>query len=166
MTRDEMIEAILEHNIELCQADSVFNDDLIHDLLSYGCKGLEHMTLDELEAELKQCQYEGDATSPYKLDEMPDDIEATVGLYFEDEWQNAETKRDVMQYMGKELIRLGIDDKGATANAIEKLEETGAFNEVSYFDYIEGLLNDANYYTYNSDNWFEIYEGYEGGDDE
>jgi hypothetical protein len=60
MTRDEMITQILEYNIELCQDNSVFNDDLIHDLLSYGCKGLEHMTLDELEAELKQCQYEGD----------------------------------------------------------------------------------------------------------
>jgi hypothetical protein len=105
-----------------------------------------------------------DETSKYKLDEMPEDIEATVGLYFEDEWQEEETKRDVMQYMGKELIRLGIDDGGATAKAIDQLEETGAFNEIDYFDYIERLLNDAGYYTYNSDNWFEIYEGYEGGE--
>lgn len=106
-----------------------------------------------------------DETSKYKLDEMPEDIEATVGLYFEDEWQDAETKRDVMQYMGKELIRLGIDDGGATASAIDKLEDTGAFNEIDYFDYIERLLNDAGYYTYNSDNWFEIYEGYKGGNE-
>ena len=55
MTREQMIEAILEYNIELCQDNSVFNDEFIHDLLSYGCKGLEHMTLDELETELKQC---------------------------------------------------------------------------------------------------------------
>lgn len=162
MTRDEMIEQILEYNIELCQDNNVFNDEFIHDLLSYGHKGLENMTLDELEAELKQCTV--DDASPYKLDEMPDDEEATVGLYFEDEWHNEETKRDVMQYMAMELNRLGIDDGGATANAIDKLEETGAFNEVSYFDYIEGLLNDAGYYTYNSDNWFEIYENYEGGE--
>lgn len=164
MTREEMIGQILRYNLELCQNDSVFNDVFIFELLSYGHKGLENMTLDELEAELKQCEYVGDDASPYKLDEMPDDEEATVGLYFEDEWQNAETKRDVMQYMGKELTRLGIDDKGATANAIEQLKKEDRFNEVSYFDYIEGLLNDAGYYTYNSDNWFEIYENYEGGE--
>jgi hypothetical protein len=155
---------IFEYNLEGCKSDTSFNDEFIYHLLMHGHKGLMNMTLDELEAELKQCQYEGDDTSPYKLDEMPDNIEATVGLYFEDEWQHAETKRDVMQYMGRELIRLGIDDGGATANAIDKLEETGAFQEIDYFDYIEGLLNDAGYYTYNSDNWFEIYENYEGGE--
>ncbi len=58
LSKDEMIEAILEHNIELCQNDSVFNDELIHDLLSYGTKGLENMTLDELKAELKQCTFD------------------------------------------------------------------------------------------------------------
>jgi hypothetical protein len=57
LSKDEMIEAILEHNIELCQNDSVFNDELIHDLLSYGHKGLENMTIDELKAELKQCTF-------------------------------------------------------------------------------------------------------------
>lgn len=55
MTRDEMITQILEYNIELCQDNSVFNDEFIFDLLSYGHKGLENMTLDELETELKQC---------------------------------------------------------------------------------------------------------------
>jgi hypothetical protein len=97
---------------------------------------------------------------------MPDNEEGTISLYFEDEWQHAETKRNVMQYFNRELIRLGIDDKGATANAIDTLEDTGAFQEWDYFDYIEGLLNDAGYYTYNSDNWFEIYENYEGDSDD
>jgi hypothetical protein len=53
MTREQMIEAILEYNIELCQGNSVFNDEFIYDLLSYGTKGLEHMTLDELKIELE-----------------------------------------------------------------------------------------------------------------
>lgn len=60
MTREQMIEQILEYNIALCQDNSVFNDEFIHDLLRYGHKGLENMTLNELDAELKQCQYEGD----------------------------------------------------------------------------------------------------------
>lgn len=53
MTREQMIEAILEYNIELCQDNSVFNDEFIYDLLSYGHKGLENMTLDELKIELE-----------------------------------------------------------------------------------------------------------------
>lgn len=60
LSKDEMIEVILNHNIELCQSDSSFNDGFVHDLLRYGHKGLDNMTLNELEAELKQCQFEGD----------------------------------------------------------------------------------------------------------
>ena len=60
LSRDEMMEAILEYNIELCQNDSSFNDQFVYDLLRFGHKGLEHMTIKELEAELKHCQYEGD----------------------------------------------------------------------------------------------------------
>lgn len=99
-------------------------------------------------------------TSPYKLDEMQSDVEPLIQICFEiDEWwDGTDSKREVLDYLTLDLQRMGIDDKGATAKALEQLASTGEFHEMNYFDYIEGLLNDAGYYTYTSDNWFEVYE--------
>lgn len=164
MTRNEMIEQILEYNIELCQDNSVFNDEFIHDLLSYGHKGLENMTLDELEAEAKQCEFY--SLRAYQLDEMQSDTEPMIQICFEeDEWDGVDAKREVLDYLATDLKRLGIDDGGATADALEQLATTGKFNEVSYFDCIERLFNEAQYYTYNSDTWLEVYTTTDEGDE-
>lgn len=49
--RDELIKKLTDANLELCIADSAFNDQFIYDLLTYGFKGFNHMTDEELEQE-------------------------------------------------------------------------------------------------------------------
>ena len=58
LDRDAVIFQIVEFNLEQCQADTTFNDQLIHDLLMYGTKGLENMTDAELWKELANCSFD------------------------------------------------------------------------------------------------------------
>jgi hypothetical protein len=57
LDRDSAIKQVIEFNIEQCQNDVVFNDQLLYDLLMYGTKGLVNMTDDELQAELANCSF-------------------------------------------------------------------------------------------------------------
>jgi hypothetical protein len=56
--KDKLIKRLLDLNLELCYNDSAFNDEFIFDLLSYGFKGYENMTFEELTEELKHVDYE------------------------------------------------------------------------------------------------------------
>jgi hypothetical protein len=58
MDKDSAIKQVIEFNIEQCQNDVVFNDQLLYDLLMYGTKGLVNMTDDELQAELSNCSFD------------------------------------------------------------------------------------------------------------
>ena len=53
MDRTELIHKILNANLKLCQDNTEFNDNFIGDLLLYGFKGLEKMTIEELNTELE-----------------------------------------------------------------------------------------------------------------
>jgi hypothetical protein len=53
MNNDKLINEIIEINLDLCQSDTYYNDEFIHDLLRYGFKGLENMTPSELATELE-----------------------------------------------------------------------------------------------------------------
>jgi hypothetical protein len=61
MNRDEIIKKLVNENLSLCQNNTEVNDGVIFDLLMYGFKGYENMSMEELENEL------GD------LDEVQDD---------------------------------------------------------------------------------------------
>jgi len=61
MNRDKMIQRLVNENLSLCQNNTEVNDGVIFDLLMYGFKGYENMSIKELEDEL------GD------LDEVQDD---------------------------------------------------------------------------------------------
>ena len=61
MNRDKMIQRLVNENLSLCQNNTEVNDGVIFDLLMYGFKGYENMSIEELEDEL------GD------LDEVQDD---------------------------------------------------------------------------------------------
>ena len=50
---ENTIKEIIEINLDLCQSDTYYNDEFIHDLLRYGFKGLENMTPSELATELE-----------------------------------------------------------------------------------------------------------------
>ena len=52
MNRDEMIKRLIEENLSLCQNNMEVNDGVIFDLLMYGFKGYQNMTIQELEDEL------------------------------------------------------------------------------------------------------------------
>jgi hypothetical protein len=56
MNKQSIIQAIINANLELCQADSSFNDGFIYDLLMDGFKGLSNMTEQELRAELNKLE--------------------------------------------------------------------------------------------------------------
>jgi hypothetical protein len=51
MNKEQMIKAIIEANLNLCQSDSSYNDGFIFDLLMGGFKGLANMSMEELQAE-------------------------------------------------------------------------------------------------------------------
>lgn len=53
MTKDEMIKKLINDNLSLCQNSTEVNDGVIFDLLMFGFKGYENMTLKELRAELQ-----------------------------------------------------------------------------------------------------------------
>ena len=56
--KDKLISRLIDLNMELCYNDSAFNDNFIFDLLTYGFKGYNHMTFEELTEELKHTEYE------------------------------------------------------------------------------------------------------------
>jgi hypothetical protein len=51
-TKDKLISRLLDLNLELCQNDTAFNDQFVFDLLTYGFKGYNNMTIEELNEEL------------------------------------------------------------------------------------------------------------------
>ena len=53
MTKDKMIKKLINDNLSLCQNSTEVNDGVIFDLLMFGFKGYENMTLKELRAELQ-----------------------------------------------------------------------------------------------------------------
>jgi hypothetical protein len=53
MNRTTLIKKILNENLELCQSNTEINDGMLFDLLMYGFKGLENMSIKELNAELE-----------------------------------------------------------------------------------------------------------------
>jgi hypothetical protein len=50
--KDRLIARLLDLNLELCQNDTSFNDQFVFDLLTYGFKGYNNMTFEELTEEL------------------------------------------------------------------------------------------------------------------
>jgi hypothetical protein len=50
--KENLIKKIIEINLYLCQNSLEVNDGVIYNLLRYGFKGLEKMTIQELEEEL------------------------------------------------------------------------------------------------------------------
>ena len=51
MTKDELIKKIVNENLSLCQNNTEVNDGVIFDLLVYGFKGLNNMSMEELKQE-------------------------------------------------------------------------------------------------------------------
>ena len=51
MTKDELIQKIVNENLTLCQNNTEVNDGVIFDLLVYGYKGLNNMSMEELKQE-------------------------------------------------------------------------------------------------------------------
>lgn len=52
MTKENLINQLLEINLDLCANSTEVNDGVIYDLLRYGFKGFENMTVTELQDEL------------------------------------------------------------------------------------------------------------------
>jgi hypothetical protein len=52
MNKDKMIKRLINENLSLCQNNTEVNDGVIFDLLMYGFKGYENMSMEELENEL------------------------------------------------------------------------------------------------------------------
>jgi hypothetical protein len=51
MSKEKLIQKLINENLTLCQNNTEVNDGMIFDLLMYGFKGFEHMTLEELQKE-------------------------------------------------------------------------------------------------------------------
>jgi hypothetical protein len=51
MTKDKLINSILNMTLENCQNDSCYNDNTLHDFILFGFKGLSNMTIEELKTE-------------------------------------------------------------------------------------------------------------------
>lgn len=51
MTKENLINQLLELNLDLCANSTEVNDSVIYDLLRYGFKGFENMTVTELQDE-------------------------------------------------------------------------------------------------------------------
>lgn len=97
--------------------------------------------------------------SEYKLDVMLSDVEPILQICFDDnDWDDVQTKREVLNYLVADLKKMNIDDGGETDKMLEQLNKAEPFNEIGYFNNVEYLLNKAGYFTYNSDNWFEVYD--------
>jgi hypothetical protein len=52
MNREEIINELIELNFSMCQNSMEVNDGVIFDLLMYGFKGYENMSMEELQKEL------------------------------------------------------------------------------------------------------------------
>jgi hypothetical protein len=52
MNRKEIINELIELNFSMCQNSMEVNDGVIFDLLMYGFKGFENMSMEELQKEL------------------------------------------------------------------------------------------------------------------
>lgn len=52
MNREELIKELIELNFSMCQNSMEFNDGVIYDLLTYGFKGYNNMSMEELQKEL------------------------------------------------------------------------------------------------------------------
>ena len=52
MTKEKLINQLLELNLDLCANSTEVSDGLIYDLLRYGFKGFENMSVNELKDEL------------------------------------------------------------------------------------------------------------------
>ena len=52
MTKENLINELLKINLDLCANSTEVNDGVIYDLLRYGFKGFENMTITELQDEL------------------------------------------------------------------------------------------------------------------
>lgn len=50
--REQIIKELIELNFSMCQNNIEANDGVIYDLLMYGFKGYEHMSMEELQKEL------------------------------------------------------------------------------------------------------------------
>ena len=48
MTKEELVKKAVDLEIELCQDDTAYNDNTLFDLLMYGSKGFNNMTVKEL----------------------------------------------------------------------------------------------------------------------
>ena len=53
MTREQLINEIIELQLELCQRSVEYNDGFIYEVMRYGHTGLENMTDAKLTDELK-----------------------------------------------------------------------------------------------------------------
>lgn len=56
MTREELIETIIETQLELCQRSVEYNDGFVYEVMRHGHTGLENMTDARLAEELKYLQ--------------------------------------------------------------------------------------------------------------
>ena len=52
MNKEEIINELIELNFSMCQNSMEVNDGVIFDLLMYGFKGFENMSMEELQKEL------------------------------------------------------------------------------------------------------------------
>ncbi len=49
--KDDLIKKLINENLSLCQNNTEVNDGVLFDLLMYGFKGFENMSIDELQTE-------------------------------------------------------------------------------------------------------------------
>ena len=52
MNREQIIKELIELNFSMCQNSMEVNDGVIYDLLTYGFKGYNNMSMEELQKEL------------------------------------------------------------------------------------------------------------------
>jgi hypothetical protein len=102
----------------------------------------------------------------YSLDTMLDHADPVLQIDFSvsrvypdmgDQWDTVEEKVRRLGWIHRVLEKLHIDDNGMTSLNAMICGLTGSFNEIQYFTKLEGIFNREKYYTYNSDNWFEVY---------
>jgi hypothetical protein len=58
MNKEQLIFKLLESNLDLCRNSTEVNDGLLYDLLRYGFKGFDNMSMEELQTELEGLDYE------------------------------------------------------------------------------------------------------------
>ena len=58
MSKEQIIKELIEFNFSMCQNSMEVNDGVIYDLLTYGFKGYNNMSMEELQQELKNLKDE------------------------------------------------------------------------------------------------------------